>query len=105
MRSTMIDFEKTELRLGLPGAGGGENEGETSRNSSGKRGFSETVDLKLNLNSNSSDGNQVEDMKQKNIIPASSDSAKPPTKLVPVYLSFFFGFFQSNVIILYGILS
>ncbi|XP_022863678.1 auxin-responsive protein IAA16 [Olea europaea var. sylvestris] len=80
MRSTMIDFEKTELRLGLPGAGGGENEGETSRNSSGKRGFSETVDLKLNLNSNSSDGNQVEDMKQKNIIPASSDSAKPPTK-------------------------
>nr|AZN28821.1 auxin-responsive protein IAA16 [Fraxinus mandshurica] len=80
MRSTIGDYDETELRLGLPGAGGGGNEGETSRNSSGKRGFSETVDLKLNLNSNRSDGKQVEDIKQKNLIPASTDSAKPPNK-------------------------
>ncbi|MED6136560.1 Iaa16p [Stylosanthes scabra] len=54
----MINFEETELRLGLPG---GSNDGESSlRNTctttaTGKRGFSETtaatnVDLKLNLN-------------------------------------------------------
>ncbi|RYQ91087.1 hypothetical protein Ahy_B09g096953 isoform F [Arachis hypogaea] len=55
----MINFEETELRLGLPG---GSNDGESSLRSTctttGKRGFSETtpstVDLKLNLNLSSS---------------------------------------------------
>ncbi|KAL6847258.1 hypothetical protein ACP4OV_023111 [Aristida adscensionis] len=41
-----LGFEETELRLGLPGGGGGEAEG---RSSSGKRGFAETIDLKLKL--------------------------------------------------------
>ena len=38
-----LNFKETELCLGLPGGGG--DIGKTS----GKRGFSETVDLKLNL--------------------------------------------------------
>ncbi|RYQ91091.1 hypothetical protein Ahy_B09g096953 isoform C [Arachis hypogaea] len=67
---SMINFEETELRLGLPG---GSNDGESSLRSTctttGKRGFSETtpstVDLKLNLNLSSS---------------SSTDPAKPPAK-------------------------
>jgi len=46
---SLINFEETELRLGLPGAG---DHGESPvKNSCGKRGFSQTanVDLKLNL--------------------------------------------------------
>jgi len=49
-----LNLKETELCLGLPGAGGGGGGGgggsevETPR-ASGKRGFSETVDLKLNL--------------------------------------------------------
>ncbi|KAK9735318.1 hypothetical protein RND81_04G198500 [Saponaria officinalis] len=52
-----INFEETELRLGLPG---GLNEDPSSKNNNGKRGFCETrievnddtnVDLKLNLSS------------------------------------------------------
>ncbi|KAL5223852.1 hypothetical protein ABZP36_010491 [Zizania latifolia] len=40
-----LAFEATELRLGLPGGGG---DGQ-ARSSSGKRGFAETIDLKLKL--------------------------------------------------------
>ncbi|KOM35580.1 auxin-responsive protein IAA14-like [Vigna umbellata] len=49
-----LNLKETELCLGLPGAGGGGGGGgggsevETPR-ATGKRGFSETVDLKLNL--------------------------------------------------------
>uniref|UniRef100_R7WCA5 Auxin-responsive protein n=1 Tax=Aegilops tauschii TaxID=37682 RepID=R7WCA5_AEGTA len=39
-----LGFDATELRLGLPGGGEGE-----ARSSSGKRGFAETIDLKLKL--------------------------------------------------------
>uniref|UniRef100_A0A0D9VWK9 Auxin-responsive protein n=1 Tax=Leersia perrieri TaxID=77586 RepID=A0A0D9VWK9_9ORYZ len=42
-----LGFEETELRLGLPG-GGGNDAGEAAR-SSGKRGFADTIDLKLKL--------------------------------------------------------
>jgi len=42
-----LGFEDTELRLGLPG--GGSINGETAK-SNGKRGFIETIDLKLKLN-------------------------------------------------------
>ncbi|KAF0922243.1 hypothetical protein E2562_029132 [Oryza meyeriana var. granulata] len=42
-----LGLEETELRLGLPG-GGGNDAGEAAR-SSGKRGFAETIDLKLKL--------------------------------------------------------
>ncbi|XP_041018096.1 auxin-responsive protein IAA16 [Juglans microcarpa x Juglans regia] len=78
-----INFEETELRLGLPGGGG--NDGDAVKNSS-KRGFSETVDLKLNLSSkelSSAAKNEVEKMKEKSTaLPRSTttttDPAKPP---------------------------
>nr|AOT28189.1 AUX3 protein [Phyllostachys edulis] len=41
-----LGFEETELRLGLPGGG---NDAEEAARSSGKRGFAETIDLKLKL--------------------------------------------------------
>ncbi|KAK3193642.1 hypothetical protein Dsin_024952 [Dipteronia sinensis] len=74
-----LGFEATELRLGLPGNG----EGEGGR----KRGFSETVDLKLNLSSkdvsSESDPNyqKLNNLhKEKNLLPCSTDPAKPPAK-------------------------
>ncbi|KAM3705199.1 hypothetical protein ACB098_03G061900 [Castanea mollissima] len=77
---SMINFEETELRLGLPGGGG--NDAEAVKNS-GKRGFSETVDLKLNLSSKDSGKNvEAEKMKEKTsvVTPPSNDPAKPPSK-------------------------
>ncbi|XP_077248058.1 indoleacetic acid-induced protein 16 isoform X2 [Tasmannia lanceolata] len=77
-----LKFEETELCLGLPG-GGGEG-GETTKNS-GKRGFSETVDLKLNLRMGASkelDEDSNEKMrnlpKEKNLLSCTNDPAKPP---------------------------
>ncbi|XP_044466697.1 auxin-responsive protein IAA16-like [Mangifera indica] len=79
----MINFEETELRLGLPGGGGSGGESEIAK-SSGKRGFSETeVDLKLNLSTKESssssssvviDVHAVEKMKEK------TNASKPPAK-------------------------
>ncbi|XP_064982902.1 auxin-responsive protein IAA16 isoform X1 [Musa acuminata AAA Group] len=46
MASGSLGLEETELRLGLPGGGGGE--AEAAKNSC-KRGFAETIDLKLKL--------------------------------------------------------
>lgn len=46
-----LDFEETELRLGLPGEGGRKKAHETYNNATGKRDFTEAVDLKLNLSS------------------------------------------------------
>ncbi|KAJ0111925.1 hypothetical protein Patl1_03249 [Pistacia atlantica] len=49
-----LGFEATELRLGLPGNNGGGGEGEgggAAAAAARKRGFSEIVDLKLNLSS------------------------------------------------------
>lgn len=48
---SMINFEETELRLGLPGGSASEHSESPIKTSGGKRGFSETsnVDLKLNL--------------------------------------------------------
>ncbi|KAK1288577.1 Auxin-responsive protein IAA16 [Acorus calamus] len=43
-----MNYEETELRLGLPGGGGG-GEVEKSSSSGGKRGFEETINLELNL--------------------------------------------------------
>ncbi|KAL4590528.1 hypothetical protein LXL04_003460 [Taraxacum kok-saghyz] len=48
----MMHLKETELCLGLPGGSGG-NEAETLK-TTGKRGFSETIDLKLNLQPNES---------------------------------------------------
>lgn len=47
MSSNKLDFEETELRLGLPG-GARKNVHDDTCNVNGKRGF---VDLKLNLSS------------------------------------------------------
>ncbi|XVE89883.1 hypothetical protein DITRI_Ditri20bG0031000 [Diplodiscus trichospermus] len=74
-----INFEETELRLGLPG--GKVNDVETTKNN-GKRGFSETVDLKLNLSTTKEAAvDEAEKIKEKNTVaPRSTDPAKPPAK-------------------------
>ena len=82
---SLINFEETELRLGLPGGilGTAGKDGEASKNT-GKRGFAETVDLKLNISSedqSAGDEDQVEEMKkEKNVapVPRSNNPTKPP---------------------------
>lgn len=78
-----LNLKETELCLGLPGGGGGD--GETAVKFTGKRGFSETVDLKLNLQSNESAVDLKEKMlksspKEKNLLPGTKDPAKPQAK-------------------------
>lgn len=79
-------FEETELRLGLPGNNGGGSEGEVAR----KRGFSDTVDLKLNLSSKDSVidsyGNTDNLPRENNLL--ATDPEKPPAKSVAFFLSF-----------------
>ncbi|KEH42779.1 auxin-responsive AUX/IAA family protein [Medicago truncatula] len=74
-----LNLKETELCLGLPGGGGGGGGGgsevETPR-ASGKRGFSETVDLKLNLQTKE-DLNEKSASKEKTLL---KDPAKPPAK-------------------------
>ncbi|XP_073315695.1 auxin-responsive protein IAA16-like isoform X2 [Primulina huaijiensis] len=70
-KSKIMDFKETELRLGLPG---GE---EKSGVNYGKRGYGETVDLKLNLLSEESD---LSLGKEKNLLSRSNDPVKPPAK-------------------------
>ncbi|XP_022742984.1 auxin-responsive protein IAA16-like [Durio zibethinus] len=72
---SMINFEETELRLGLPGGNG--NDGETTKNN-GKRGFSETVDLKLNLSTtNEALVDEPEKLKERSTVATrSNDPAK-----------------------------
>ncbi|XP_021291378.1 auxin-responsive protein IAA14-like [Herrania umbratica] len=84
-----LNFKETELCLGLPGGGGGGgggggNEVETPK-TTGKRGFSETVDLKLNLQSKETgmdlNKNIENGPKEKTLLPAcTKDPAKPPAK-------------------------
>ncbi|KAJ7978116.1 Auxin-responsive protein [Quillaja saponaria] len=85
----MINFEETELRLGLPGGIG--NDGEAVKNNAmntmssminnGKRGFSETsVDLKLNLSSSESDSTGEATEKTTTMASRSKDPARPPAK-------------------------
>ncbi|GMJ01924.1 indole-3-acetic acid inducible 14, SOLITARY ROOT [Hibiscus trionum] len=87
-----LNYKETELCLGLPGvggggggasaaAGGGENEVESSPKTTGKRGFSETVDLKLNLQSKEAgmDLNQNLENGSKETA-CTKDPAKPPAK-------------------------
>ncbi|KGN60808.1 auxin-responsive protein IAA16 [Cucumis sativus] len=77
-RAILINFEQTELRLGLPGGDGGG--GKSS--SAGKRGFMETVDLKLNLASSMAstkeEATNLEEIKTSSQQP--NDFAKPPSK-------------------------
>ncbi|KAG8373138.1 hypothetical protein BUALT_Bualt12G0139600 [Buddleja alternifolia] len=74
-----LNMKETELCLGLPGGG-------DAVKITGKRGFSETVDLKLNIQSNNeSDGSDLnkENMKnscmEKAMLPP-KDPIKPPAK-------------------------
>ncbi|OIV90722.1 hypothetical protein TanjilG_15108 [Lupinus angustifolius] len=73
-----LNLKETELCLGLPGGGGGGgSEVETPR-ANGKRGFSETVDLKLNLPSREDlNDNMKNDSKEKTLL---KDPVKPPAK-------------------------
>lgn len=76
---SMINFEETELRLGLPGGKG--NDGENTKNN-GKRGFSETVDLKLNISTaeEAAAEDEPEKMEKSTVAPPSTDPAKQPAK-------------------------
>uniref|UniRef100_A0A5B7AH67 Auxin-responsive protein n=1 Tax=Davidia involucrata TaxID=16924 RepID=A0A5B7AH67_DAVIN len=88
-----LNFEETELRLGLPG-GGGSSEVvvdiiSSTTNGNGKRGFSETsVDLKLNLSSKKKMAGMDPNEKMiknstkdnYNLLPSSNDPPKPPAK-------------------------
>ncbi|KAL4312281.1 hypothetical protein GQ457_01G032090 [Hibiscus cannabinus] len=83
-----LNYKETELCLGLPGGGGaaaaaagGENEVESSPKTTGKRGYSETVDLKLNLQSKEAgmDLNQNHENGTKETA-CTKDPAKPPAK-------------------------
>lgn len=79
---SLINFEETELRLGLPGALNDGDQGVKSI-SNGKRGFSETVDLKLNFSSENDEGerqsagdDQVEIKKEKDASAAPAPRSK-----------------------------
>lgn len=76
-----LEFESTELRLGLPGNNGGGCEGEGGA-ALRKRGFSETVDLKLNLSSKPKESCETDpNEKVKNhLLASAADPAKPPAK-------------------------
>ncbi|KAL1340198.1 hypothetical protein HN51_028553 [Arachis hypogaea] len=80
-----LNLKETELCLGLPGGGGGGGgdtaTAETPR-ATGKRGFSETVDLKLNLQGNDTNKEDLNENlknvpKEKTLL---KDPAKPPAK-------------------------
>ncbi|RZS10953.1 hypothetical protein BHM03_00042246, partial [Ensete ventricosum] len=80
-----LGLEETELRLGLPGGGGG-GEAEAVKNS-GKRGFAETVNLKLQLQTpvdvkeavaEAASEKVKRSVSQKNLVSCGSDPEKPP---------------------------
>ncbi|CAA2966061.1 auxin-responsive IAA14-like [Olea europaea subsp. europaea] len=77
-----LNLKETELCLGLPGGGCGGSESDSIK-ITGKRGYSETVDLKLKLQSNESASDLKETMKnsskEKTAAP-SKDPIKPPAK-------------------------
>ncbi|KAL8232875.1 hypothetical protein R6Q57_002653 [Mikania cordata] len=80
----MTTFEETELRLGLPGAGGGTKTGEGGDAAvyvTGKRGYDETImDLKLKL---SSDDQKTKNDQEKNLfsgVIVGGCSGNPPAK-------------------------
>ncbi|KAJ0035832.1 hypothetical protein Pint_24688 [Pistacia integerrima] len=77
-----LNLKETELCLGLPG--GAKTEAETPK-ATGKRGFSQTVDLKLHLQSKEAvdlnENVKNASPKEKNLLPScTKDPAKPPAK-------------------------
>ncbi|XP_028790208.1 auxin-responsive protein IAA16 [Neltuma alba] len=83
---SVINFEETELRLGLPGASSAaasdsEPALKSTRCAGGKRCFSDTaVDLKLNLSSNSATQSTHKPTDNTAAASPSNDPAKPPAK-------------------------
>lgn len=84
-----MDLKETELCLGLPGGGGGGGELIRDNNKiNGKRGFSETIDLKLNFHQANDDiscAMEKNNMKNtptttKKEIVCNKDPIKPPAK-------------------------
>ncbi|KAL6564423.1 Auxin-induced protein aux28 [Orobanche minor] len=79
-RCDKLGFEETELRLGIGLPGGGDQKVNANY---GKRGFAETVDLKLNLSIKETGNLDQIDLGKKdlkNLMPSSADSVKPPAK-------------------------
>ncbi|KAI3700799.1 hypothetical protein L2E82_45437 [Cichorium intybus] len=77
----MMHLKETELCLGLPGGGGSGSEVAETLKVTGKRGYSETVDLMLNLqpNDQTSSSTDLNDKKLQNSN-NNKDSIKPPAK-------------------------
>ncbi|CAL1411190.1 unnamed protein product [Linum trigynum] len=83
MTSCDLNLRATELCLGLPGAGTklpSPEAAETPTKASGKRGFSETVDLKLNLHDDNHATTAPNDSSAKSAAGVIKDPAKPPAK-------------------------
>ncbi|KAM2542403.1 hypothetical protein TB2_021832 [Malus domestica] len=77
-----LNLRETELCLGLPG-GGTSTVAEPETKATGKRGFSETVDLKLKLQSKDDLNDNVKNIasREKNdLLSCTKDPAKPPAK-------------------------
>ncbi|KAG8097624.1 hypothetical protein GUJ93_ZPchr0013g37213 [Zizania palustris] len=79
-----LGFDETELRLGLPGGGGCNNDAaaEAAR-SSGKRGFAETIDLKLKLQPASSVAAEEDEGDLEEEDAAATAAAAEPLQLSP----------------------
>ncbi|KAL8481576.1 hypothetical protein ACS0TY_027369 [Phlomoides rotata] len=79
-----MNLKETELCLGLPGGGGGGASDGDAVKINGKRGFSETVDLQLNLQSNESNGLDLKESLKNSSLEkpevAPKDPVKPPAK-------------------------
>ncbi|KAD6453073.1 hypothetical protein R6Q59_015101 [Mikania micrantha] len=77
----MMHLKETELCLGLPGGGATGGEPDTLK-VTGKRGYSQTVDLMLNLQTNdqSSSSTDLNDKKLQNSAKNNKDLTKPPAK-------------------------
>ncbi|KAJ7979947.1 Auxin-responsive protein [Quillaja saponaria] len=74
-----LNLKETELCLGLPGGGGGGGTEPETPKTNGKRGFSETVDLMLNLREDLNE--DLESVsKEKNLLSCTKNPAKPPAK-------------------------
>ncbi|CAL1396488.1 unnamed protein product [Linum trigynum] len=92
MASCDLNLRATDLCLGLPGADAGKLQAPDfvdapTTKASGKRGFSETVDLKLNLHSNNKlDGHDAADNNNNNldtnesVTKSAAAATKPPAK-------------------------
>lgn len=74
----MTNMLETELCLGLPGGGGTGTDPVETLKATGKRGFSETVDLKLNLQSKEDSIKNTIVSKENSS--CTKDPAKPPAK-------------------------